>query len=787
MEPFTNPLPHTWSEEQALEVAVPGLIAHLDGASDGESHGQQSQTPIPQQQPFDSSASSHMAPPGIAEQARVPILNDDLPEHMQLDTRNSLPIVQEAQMTDGQQYDNTMQHFPSQAINSQTSGPVSKNLNPVNLVHMPSIPLAATRETEVKQELATDYHDVFAAFTNEASHEEENAETEQGSNDVSGAVDRVPIPASIKLEPDIGSQVNPRRAKTVNFAVGSNHDIPKVHAAAPLPEFLSRNDNFHSGAHLAETEAFPKRIRPVTPEPHEIGTRVRFTQSESPSMAAARDDTTQINFEQWVQASIQQSIDYQASPLPDGRQRLMGPVEQSQQHGTTRAASSLSEMALMPVNDDRSAQLWQQRVQLLNTNPAFAEQIHRMVHGPLPQFDHVKGQHITGSSNFTGPSGPSNLQSSNPSQRFSTSQPRVSTSYNGHLPHQPLSSHLPHAHPLAQRIPSDHGASLQMSNPNWPTGYPFTSAGPIDPHNTQVHEEDVEMSDQSQALTIDKGSGDLDISADSVIGGRDDLKDASDNDASNAEPISWKLPSFEITYHGPEKPNDNHEAAVSIPNLVREHVVLTDDHHRQEMQLFLEVFLPAQRALQTPDPQPAHSVINFHTISVMVLEAFVQWEIGDELGRGYGFHGGNTAMRPPPQGKEDDEPERIRSATDADVDEIFFSVVDRWRAGMLSDKGTFKLIRGCQEFCDIALDVIHFVKEHGLLSPEEKKKKKERSDKGSVRVPKGGAQEDSEGNVNNVPSRKKPKTEDKKGKKPVAKPKKKQKGTVEVVRNVRKK
>jgi hypothetical protein len=318
-----------------------------------------------------------------------------------------------------------------------------------------------------------------------------------------------------------------------------------------------------------------------------------------------------------------------------------------------------------------------------------------------------------------------------------------------------------------------------MSTPTWLVGDAFTSAEPVDPHNTQVDEGDVEMSDQSQALIIDKSSGDFAVSADPVIG--EDLEDQIDDDA---EPISWKLPSFEITYHSPEKPNENHGVTVSIPNLVREHVALTDDHHQQEMQLFLEVFLPAQRALQTPDPEPAHAVINFHTISVMVLEAFVQWEIGDELGRGYGFHGGNTAMRPPPEGKEDDEPERIRSATDADVDEIFFTVVDRWRAGMLSNKGTFKLIRGCQEFCDIALDIIHFVKEHGLLTPEPKKRK-ERSDKGMVRSSKDGAEgskgkrKKDAGKVNNVPSRKKPKTE---GKKPVAKPKKKEKATISVVR-----
>jgi hypothetical protein len=770
-------------EPYSHRVAAPGSIAHLDSVSDGKPRGQQSHPSNPQQ-PLDSSALPQTAPPGTAKQARVSNVDGGLPEHMQLDTRNSLRTVQEAQITDGQQYDNTLQLFPSDTVNVQSPGPLSENLHPVNLVQMPSSPPAATRETEVKQQPATDDHDLFSAFTNEDSHEEENIETEQVSNDVRGAVDQVPIPASIRSEPGIGDQVKSERAETVNSNVRADNNTPKVHVAAPLPDSLSQKDSFHSGAQLPETEAFPKRVRPETSEPHDMASTPRFMLSQSSSMATARDGTTQSLYEQFVQDSIQDSIDDQAMPRSDGRQRFTVPVEESQQHGSMKTGSSLGDMTWVPANDNPSIQLWQQRPQLSNTDPDFA---HRMSHGPLPtslQFDHVKGQQNISPVLFTGPS---NMQSGNPSQRFSTSQPRVNTSYNGQLLHQPLSSQLPHAHPSAQRISSGHVASLQMSNPNWPVGYPFTSAGPIDPHNTQVDEEDVEMSDQNQALMVHKSSGDLDISADSVLGGRENLEDASDNDASNAESISWKLPSFEITYHGPEKSNENHEAAVSIPNLVRERVALTDDHHRQEMQLFLEVFLPAQRALQTPDPEPAHAVLNFHTISVMVLEAFVQWEIGDELGRGYGFHGGNTAMRPEPQGKEDDEPERIRSATDADVDEIFFTLVDRWRAGMLANKGTFKLIRGCQEFCDIALDVIHFIKEHGLLSPEEKERK-ERSDKGSVRGSKGDA-EDSKGKrkadagkVNNLPSRKKSKAEDDKEKKPVSKPKKKEKPTVSVVR-----
>lgn len=766
-------------EPSTHHVAAPDSIAHLDGVGDSEPRGQQSHPPMPQQQPFHVSPSPQMAPPGTTKQAHVPIVDGGLPEHMQLDTRNSLRTVQEAQIADGQQYHSTIQLFPSDTVNSQISGPFPENLHSVNLGQMPSSPPAATGETEVKQVPGTDDNDVFAAFTNEGLHNEEDTETKQVFSDVNGPVGQAPITASIKSEPDTGGQVNTDLSECVDPAVRADHNTPTAHVAAPHPEYSSRNDKHCSGVDLPETEAFPKRVLQMTPESHDMTSTVCFTPSGDSSTAAASDGTTQSSYEQLVQNSIQESIDYQAMPLPHGCQRFTNPGEKSQQHGSMKAGSSLSEMTLMPVNDDPSAQFWQQRLQSLNTDPGFAEQAHPVVHRPLPtspQLYHMKGRQISGLSNSTGSS---NLQSGNPSQRFSTSQPRVNTPYDGHLQHHFFSSNLPYAHPFAQRIPSGNRASLQMSTSNWLGDGAFTS-GPTDPHNTQVDERDVEMSEHSHLLMADQSSVDLAISADSVIGSPGDLEDPCDNDASNAEPISWKLPSFDITYHRPEKPNDNHEAAVSIPNLVREHVALTDDHHQQEMQLFIEVFLPAQRALQTPDPEPAHAVVNFHTISVMVLEAFVQWEIGDELGRGYGFHGGNTAMRPPPQGKEEDEPERIHSATDADVDEIFFAVVDRWRAGMLSDKGTLHLIRGCQEFCDIALDVIHFIKEHGLLPPESKKRK-ERSDKGSVKGSKGGA-EDSKGKVNNVPSRKKPKTEDKKEKKPVAKSKKKERGTVQVMR-----
>jgi hypothetical protein len=111
----------------------------------------------------------------------------------------------------------------------------------------------------------------------------------------------------------------------------------------------------------------------------------------------------------------------------------------------------------------------------------------------------------------------------------------------------------------------------------------------------------------------------------------------------------------------------------------------------------------------------------------MVIEAFVQFEIGDEQGLGRGhFHSQHDT------GEE--EYERWADATEANVDEIFFAVVDRWRAGLESKKQPLELIRGAQEFCDVALDVIYYVKANGLLR-KEKKKRKEKADKGVKRDP----------------------------------------------------
>jgi hypothetical protein len=192
--------------------------------------------------------------------------------------------------------------------------------------------------------------------------------------------------------------------------------------------------------------------------------------------------------------------------------------------------------------------------------------------------------------------------------------------------------------------------------------------------------------------------------------------------SSNPSPVDWKLPTYEATFEPPKTKDEIPLAKISIPGLVREELLLSPDHVEQETHLLLKVFLPAQQALTTPDPSPAVAVLNFHTIAVMVIEAFIQFEIGDEWGEGRGhWHTEHDTG--------DEEYRRVRNAKDAEPDEIFFAVIDRWRAGMESNKEPANLIRGAQEFCDVALDVVYYIKEHGLQESEriredEKRRKK---------------------------------------------------------------
>ncbi|CAN9190129.1 unnamed protein product [Alternaria alternata] len=199
----------------------------------------------------------------------------------------------------------------------------------------------------------------------------------------------------------------------------------------------------------------------------------------------------------------------------------------------------------------------------------------------------------------------------------------------------------------------------------------------------------------------------------------------------SAEEIDWTLPQYEVQRQPLAKGEDIPSAKVSLPGLVREEILLSPDHADEEVHLLMNIFIPNQRALPNPDPEPAIALLNFHTIAVMVIEAYVQYEIGDEFGTGRGhFHTEHN--------RGDAEYERVRDAVDADTNDIFFAVVDRYRAGLESKKKPLQLIRGTQEFCDLALDLIFYIKDHGLLKPEPKAKAA-RADKGVKRGPRGGA------------------------------------------------
>lgn len=191
------------------------------------------------------------------------------------------------------------------------------------------------------------------------------------------------------------------------------------------------------------------------------------------------------------------------------------------------------------------------------------------------------------------------------------------------------------------------------------------------------------------------------------------------------EQIDWTLPRYEMQRQPLEKGEEIPSAKVSLPGMVREEILLSPDHADEEVRLLIEVFIPGKQALESPDPEPAQALLNFHTIAIMVIEAYVQFEIGDVLGMGRGhFHQDHN--------RGEEEYERMRDAVDADTTEIFFAVVDRYRAGLESKKKPLQLIRGTQEFCDVALDIIYYIKEHGLLKPEPKVKKV-RADKGTKR------------------------------------------------------
>ncbi|KAJ4293406.1 hypothetical protein N0V90_008689 [Kalmusia sp. IMI 367209] len=195
------------------------------------------------------------------------------------------------------------------------------------------------------------------------------------------------------------------------------------------------------------------------------------------------------------------------------------------------------------------------------------------------------------------------------------------------------------------------------------------------------------------------------------------------------EEISFKLPPFNVEVIPLKSSEDFPSVQVSVPGMPRETLLLTPDHAAQEIHLLKNLFIPGQQALSTPDPQPLYALLNFHTITTMVLEAYAAYEAGDLITLG------NKSKSSAYNANAEDDQEVLdsqRDALDADTNEIFFATMDRWRVGLTEEtrKPAYELIRGVQEFCDIALDVIYYISQHGFIEGPTMMRK-ERSDKGS--------------------------------------------------------
>ncbi|KAF2448776.1 hypothetical protein P171DRAFT_481821 [Karstenula rhodostoma CBS 690.94] len=193
-------------------------------------------------------------------------------------------------------------------------------------------------------------------------------------------------------------------------------------------------------------------------------------------------------------------------------------------------------------------------------------------------------------------------------------------------------------------------------------------------------------------------------------------------EAPPTEEISFKLPQYYVEVIPLKTKDDYPEIRVNLPGMIRESLYLTPDHAHQEIHLLKQLFMPGQQSLAEPDPTPMVALLNFHTIATMVLEAYTAYEVGDLEAKA-------PASSSSSKKKNNDND---TEALDATKDEIFFAVIDRWRVGLTEEalRPSYKLIRGVQEFCDIALDVIYYLAEHGFVEGPQMMRK-ERSDKGA--------------------------------------------------------
>ncbi|CAI6295872.1 unnamed protein product [Periconia digitata] len=191
----------------------------------------------------------------------------------------------------------------------------------------------------------------------------------------------------------------------------------------------------------------------------------------------------------------------------------------------------------------------------------------------------------------------------------------------------------------------------------------------------------------------------------------DSIEDQPEDLADGHQPcvdIDWKIAAYEVI-ELPVAKNDPREIAVSIPGCIREKLILSQDFASQELLLFREVFLPNQKALEVPDAYPATAILNFHNICNMVLDSYYNHQMGDVSG---------FDLASDPQ----------QDADEIDEGEVFFESAARWRTGLAKEgpnlrnqevlKPAYTHIRGPQEFSEIALDIIYYIKEHGALPPE---------------------------------------------------------------------
>lgn len=800
-----NPLHHLWPRVPPSTAPTLQSIATFDGISDDNTDIQQA-VEDPQQQRNDATAIEIdlMSPTHRLCQAmpdeHVRQINTS-PQHRE--PHKQFAVSQDAVGRDynlnssetgqtlgnGGQYEDSARQMTAQSLDAS-----ERHLRTTNLAHhfhTPGVSATASVEGQVKQNSAASEHDdddLFAEFTNEGYHDNDagTSKVAQQASYTAGnpATQALYDVSSIKPEPETDAQLpidTTEPAEPARSTIAVTEDAataPVPTATQPDTSVANRQASIKLELGL-NTPNTPPSVRDERGATSHVSTS---PQGSSPA-DMAHSSGTEYPAEQYAQDPHSMCISPQATLNIDNGQRSpsVDSVITSNRLGSGKAAFSSGGMNL-DANSHFLAQQWSQRQRLVDMSTLTAEAVQMnpvLLHGPVPtRLQQGQNAPTLTTSALNRPQvasyTPYEIMPSY-AQHMDGPQGSSNYSYIGHrqYPTCPPTNQVGQIHPQLKPPGSAFNESMPHETPKSygsPQGY-STSALNYPPPPTGVREEEgSETSDDDEPLiTRAPRHGSVTTSPTSVLPRarsttmlnapenassnhvpspkQDSVIELSDDDEGEAtEPISWKLPAFEATYHPPSSANETPTAKISIPSLVREEVALTEDHAAQEMHLFVSVFLPAQRALQNPDPQPAHAVLNFHTIAVMVLEAFEQYEIGDELGRGYGFHSGEFARRPSPRASDDDdkEPERTRAAQDADVDDIFFAVIDRWRAAMLAGKQTAKLVRGAQEFCDVALDVIHHVKEHGLLRREPRSKRRVRSDKGVARGPRGGGTKEAE-------------------------------------------